>query len=137
MRRVAILLFTAQPLRIFILLVRQPLAVLCVVLTSFTVACSDSGGWWDPLPAGTIVLERSSPNFDVSAVVRAREVPGSYALEIRDAHNREALSSRVIAAPVGYHSHLITLDWSRDGKRVIATIDHDFGDDNRVFELWW
>ena len=38
-------------------------------------------------------------------------------------------------APVGYHAHIASLAWSEDGRIVTATIDHDFGEDNRVFDL--
>ena len=109
--------------------------VLCAVVASVTASCSGPEGWWEPLPAGTVVLEKPSPNLEFSAAVVAKEEPGSYRLEIQNQRSQERLASRIIAAPVGYHAHLITLEWGHDSRRVIATIDYDFGDNNLAFEL--
>ncbi len=105
------------------------------VLAFMTAGCSHSDEPWEPLPAGTLVVESPSPERGLSAVVIAQQTPGGYTLEIRDARNQETLSGKDIAAPVGYHPHLITLKWSPDGAQVVATIDHDFGDNNLLFEL--
>ena len=109
--------------------------ILCVVLAGLKAACSDTQMWWEPLPPGTLVVEGLSPDRELSAVVIAQKKPGSYTLEIRRQVSQERLARRVIAAPAGYHAHLITVEWSPDGEQVTATIDHDFGDNTTVFEL--
>lgn len=109
--------------------------IFLVALASLTGACSDQVMWWEPLPPGTIVMERASTDHKHTAILIAQQEPGSYMFEIRDARTREPLISRMISAPGGYHTHLITLDWNLDGEYVTATIDYDFGDGNRVFRL--
>lgn len=109
--------------------------VLFAAAAILTVACNDPSGWSEPLPPGTLVVESPSPDLSASARVIAQEKPGSYALEIRDGRTQELLARRAMHAAVGYHAHLITLDWSPEGNQVTATIDRDFGDNMTVFEL--
>ena len=45
------------------------------------------------------------------------------------------LEKKTISAPIGYHEHSVSLIWSNDGQTVTATIDHDFGEGNKVFNL--
>ena len=97
------------------------------------VGCS--GPPWEPLLPGSVLAERSSPDKSLLAQVIAAEAQGTYTLGVRDVRNGDVLFKRTIAAPVGYHTHIALLTWSEDSRIVTATIDHDFGEDNRVFDL--
>ena len=63
------------------------------------------------------------------------DTQGTYILEVRDARKDDILTARTIAAPLGYHSHIVSLIWREDSRIVTVTIDHDFGENNRVFDL--
>ena len=97
------------------------------------VGCS--GPPWEPPLPGSVLAERSSPDKRLLAQVIAAEAQGTYTLGVRDVRNGDVLVKRTIAAPVGYHTHIASLTWSEDSRIVTATIDHDFGEDNRVFDL--
>jgi hypothetical protein len=81
------------------------------------------------------MAERSSPDKYLMARVIAAETQGTYILEVRDVRKGNVLAEQTIAAPVGYHAHIASLRWSEDSRIVTAIIDHDFGEDIRVFEL--
>ncbi len=81
------------------------------------------------------MVERSSPDNSLLARVIAAEAIGTYTLEVRDIRKANVLAARTIAAPVGYHAHIVSLAWSEDSRVVTATIDRDFGDHNVVFDL--
>ena len=97
------------------------------------VGCS--GPLWEPPFPGSVIAERLSPDKSLLAQVIATEVQGTYTIEVRDLRKGDFIARRVIMAPVGYHAHIASLAWSEDGQIVTATIDHDFGEDNRVFDL--
>jgi len=97
------------------------------------VGCS--GPLWEPPIPGSVMAERSSPDNSLLARLIAAEAKGTYTLAVRDIRKGNVLAERIIAAPVGYHAHIVSLTWSEDSRIVTATIDHDFGDDNRVFDL--
>ena len=97
------------------------------------VGCS--GPLWEPPISGSVMAERSSPDKSLLARVIAAEAQGTYTLEVRDVRKGDVLAERTITASVGYHAHIVSLTWSEDSRTVTATIDHDFGDDNRVFDL--
>lgn len=81
------------------------------------------------------MAELANTDQGLSARVIATKVQGTYLLEVRRVRDESILAERNISAPVGYHPHMVSLRWSEDGKVVSATIDHDFGEDNRVFDL--
>ena len=87
-----------------------------------------------PLP-GAIIAESSSPCKKFLARVIVADTEGTYTLKVRDALKDDILAAKTIAAPVGYHSHILSLTWSEDSRIVTVTIDHDFGENNRVFDL--
>ena len=97
------------------------------------IGCSEPL-WGPPIP-GSVMAERSSPDKSLLARVIAAEAQGTYTLEVRDVQNGDILAERTITAPVGYHAHIVSLKWSEDSRTVTATIDHDFDDDNRMFDL--
>jgi len=97
------------------------------------VGCS--GPPWEPPLPGSVLAERSSPDKSLLARLIAAEAQGTYTLEVRDVRKGDVLAERTIAAPVGYHAHIASLTWSEDSRIVTATINHDFGEDNRVFDL--
>lgn len=97
------------------------------------VGCS--GSLWDPPLPGSVVAERSSPDKCHFARIIAAEAQGTYIFEVRDVRKGDVLAERTIAAPVGYHAHIALLTWSKDSRIVTAIIDHDFGENNRVFDL--
>jgi hypothetical protein len=90
---------------------------------------------WDPPRPGTVVAESESPNRNVAATVRAATPGGHYVFELRTRQTGQVIATRDIAAPVGYHPHIVTLEWDSEGKRAVAIIDHDFGDNNLRFAL--
>ena len=95
--------------------------------------CSDS--LWEPPIPGSVIAKRLSPDNSLLARVIAAKTKGTYIFEVQDFRTGDVLTERTIAAPIGYHAHIVTLAWGEDGRVVTATIDHDFGDDNRVFDL--
>jgi len=108
-------------------------STLMVAAAMALAGCSDS--IWDPPVPGSILVERSSPDESLLARIIAAEIHGTYTLEVRDTRKGDMRAQRTIAAPVGYHSHIVSVAWSEDGRVVRATIDYDFGDNNRVFDL--
>jgi hypothetical protein len=104
-----------------------------LLLALFLVGCIDLS--WKPPDPGTVMAELSNPGENLSARVIATKVQGTYIFEVRDAKKGNILAQQSISAPVGYHEHSISLTWSHDGRTVSATIDHDFGEDKRVFDL--
>ena len=95
--------------------------------------CSDS--LWEPPIPGSVIAKRLSPDNSLLARVIAAKTKGTYIFEVQAFRTGDVLTERTIAAPIGYHTHIVTLAWREDGRFVTATIDHDFGDDNRVFEI--
>lgn len=89
----------------------------------------------EPPLSGSVITERRSPDKNFVARVIAAEAQGTYLLEMRDVRKGNVLAKQTIAAPVGYHAHIVSLMWSEDSRIVKATIDHDFGEDIRVFDL--
>ena len=81
------------------------------------------------------MAKHMSPDNSLLARVIAAKTKGTYTFQVRDIRTGDVLAERTIAAPIGYHAHIVTLAWGEDGRVVTATIDHDFGDDNRVFDL--
>lgn len=97
------------------------------------VACAVR--FWEAPTAGPVMAERLSPDNSLLARVVATEVKGTYTLAVGNPHEGKVFVKRIISAPVGYHAHIVSLTWRADGRTVTATIDHDFGDDKRMFEL--
>jgi hypothetical protein len=54
---------------------------------------------------------------------------------VQDVRKDDVLDERTIVAPVGYYAHIVSLTWSEDSRIVTATIDHDFGENKREFDL--
>ena len=81
------------------------------------------------------MAELTNPDKSLSARVIATEVQGTYILEVRKIPNENILAEQTVSAPIGYHAHIVSLRWSEDGRVVSATIDHDFGESNKVFDL--
>ena len=106
--------------------------VICVA-TIALVCCS--GDLQEPPLAGTVITERPSPDKNLLARVIATGSEGTYTLKVQDVGKDDVIAERTIAAPVGYHEHIISLTWSEDSRTVKATIDHDFGENNRGFDL--
>jgi hypothetical protein len=90
---------------------------------------------WDPPAPGTVVAESESPDRNMAATVRAATPGGHYLFELRARQTGQVVATREIVAPLGYHPHIVTLEWDSAGKRAVAIIDHDFGDDNLRFAL--
>ena len=97
------------------------------------VGCSSP--LWEPPVSGSVIVERSSPDKKLLARLITAEAPGAYTLEVRDIQKGDVIVRRTIVAPVGYHAHIASLKWSEDSRIVTATIDHDFGENNRMFDL--
>ena len=81
------------------------------------------------------MAELSNPEKSLSARVIATKVQGAYIFEVRSIKKDRVLEKKTISAPIGYHEHSVTLTWSNDGQTIAAAIDHDFGEDNKVFNL--
>lgn len=81
------------------------------------------------------MAELSNPEKGLSARVIATKVQGTYIFEVRSIKKDSVLEKKTISAPIGYHEHRVSLTWSNDGQTVTATIDHDFGEGNKVFNL--
>lgn len=81
------------------------------------------------------MAEGSSPDNKLLAQVVATETKGTYIFKVHNIRKGNVLAQRTITAPIGYHAHIVSLKWSEDGLSVTATIDHDFADDNRVFDI--
>ena len=99
----------------------------------FSAGCTDLS-WESPKP-GTVIAELTNPDKNFIARVIATEVRGTYTFEVRMIQKGIILAEQTISAPVGYHANIVSITWSEDGPIFSATIDHDFGEDNRVFKL--
>jgi hypothetical protein len=97
------------------------------------VGCTDLS--WEPPNPGSVMAELTSPDKSLSARVIATEVQGTYIFEVRKIRSGNILAEQTISAPIGYHAHIVWLTWSEDGRTVSATIDHDFGEGNKMFDL--
>ena len=83
---------------------------------------------WDPPRQGTVLADRPSPDGTYTARVTASDRAGHYIFTLR--HDGEVVVTHEISAPVGYHAQLVKVEWAVDGTSAIATIDHDFGENN-------
>ena len=80
----------------------------------------------DPFSVGTVVSEKPSPDGKTLATVTAAIEPGHYILAFK--RDNQTIASREVSAPIGYHTHVVSVAWVPDGSRAIVTIDYDFGD---------
>jgi hypothetical protein len=101
------------------------------------IALVDCSGllWEPPIPGSVMAESYYSPDKSLSARVIATEGQGTYIFEVRKIRSGNILIEQTISAPIGYHAHIVWLTWSEDGRFVSATIDHDFGEGNKTFEL--
>ena len=90
---------------------------------------------WCPPKPGTVMAELTNPEKSMTARIIATEVQGSYIFEIRKTQKGVVIAEQMISAPVGYHEHIVSITWNDDGQIFSATIDHDFGEDNRIFNI--
>jgi hypothetical protein len=97
------------------------------------VGCSEL--LWEPPIPGSVMAELTNPDKSLSARVIAREGQGTYIFEVRKIRSGNIIIKQTISAPIGYHAHIVWLTWSEDGRTVSATIDHDFGEGNKTFDL--
>lgn len=107
-----------------------PLFFLLVILL---INCTNYS--WKPPGPGSVMAELRSPDNLIYARVIATDVHGTYTFEVRDIKSGQVLAEQNIWAPIGYHPHLVTLVWNQNGRTVSATIDHDFGDGNKTYDL--
>jgi hypothetical protein len=84
--------------------------------------------------SGTIVAKALAPDQVAEAVLIASKERGRYLFEIRKSESGGTLAQIEIPAPLGYHEHVIYLDWP-ESRQVEVTIDHDFGDNNLKFTV--
>lgn len=108
--------------------------ILLILLVLLVTGCWDFFSWDKP-KTGTAVAELLSPDKTLSAKVIATNVEETYRFVIIENKNRTKLAEKSISIPNEYHEPIISLKWSSDGHSVLATIDHDFGENNIVFEL--
>ena len=108
----------------------QAFILLSVPLIS---GCTDLS--WKPPDPGTVIAQLSNLENSLSALVIATKDQGVYIFEVRTIEKQNFIKKKTISAPVGYHEHRIKLKWINDGQTVSATIDHDFGEGNKVFEI--
>jgi len=85
---------------------------------------------WKPALPGAVLSERMSPDSQLIASVVGGDSAGRYTFSLRSTRTGVVIARHQLVAPVGYHAHRVQLEWSRDGSRAIATIDHDFGEKN-------
>jgi hypothetical protein len=90
---------------------------------------------WNPPKPGTVMAVLTNPDKSMTARIIATDVQGSYIFEIRRTHRGTIIAEQTISAPVGYHEHIVSITWNDDGQVFSVTIDHDFGEDNRVFNI--
>ncbi len=81
------------------------------------------------------MTELSNSEKSLSALIIATEAQGIYIFEVRTIEKENVIKKKTISAPIGYHRHSMSLKWSDDGQTVTATIDHDFGEGNKVFKI--
>jgi len=81
---------------------------------------------WDAPRVGTVLAERRSPDGAFVATVTAADSIGHYSFVLRQ--GSQIVARQDVSAPVGYHGHIVSLEWAPDGSRVFTTIDHDLGD---------
>ena len=84
---------------------------------------------------GTLVVSSVAPDSSFAANVVALEEQGHYLFELLSTRDNSVVASDTIVAPVGYHSHHVSLEWSPVADTVTARIDHDFGEGVLKFEL--
>ena len=108
---------------------------LAFVFIAAIALASCSGSLWEPPLPGAVIAKRFSPDKSYLAQIIAAETKGKYTLGVYDVRENDLLAERDISGPVGYHEHIVLLKWSDDSRIVTATIDHDFGENNRVFHL--
>ena len=108
-------------------------AVLILLLFVFLTGCKDLS--WSPPKPGTIMAELTNPDKNMTARVIATELQGSYIFEIRSSNKGTIITEQMISAPVGYHEHIVSIKWNDDSRNFSATIDHDFGEGNKVFNI--
>lgn len=113
------------------ILLKLPTFILLSVL--FFAGCTDFS--WSPPDPGTVMAELSNSEKSLSALIIATKVQGTYNFEVRTFEKQKVLERKSVSAPIGYHEHNISLKWSDDGKTVTATIDHDFGEGNKVYKI--
>ena len=75
-----------------------------------------------------------APDQAAEAVLTASKERGRYLFEIRESKSGGTLAQTEISAPLSHHEHIIYLHWA-ETRRVEATIDYDFGDNNLKFTL--
>jgi len=110
------------------LIIGGAVAVLAVVIAAPIVLNHPDFLGWDPPQEGTVLAERPSPDGAYTARVTAADNAGHYVFTLR--HDGDVVMTREISAPVGYHPQIVRVEWARDGSRAIATIDHDFGEND-------
>lgn len=106
-----------------------------LIFAAATALVSCSGSLWELPAPGSVIAESYSPNKSLLARIIAAEAQGKYTIEVCDVRKGDVIDRRTIVAPVGYHKHIVSLSWGVNGQTVTATIDHDFGEDNRAFDL--
>ncbi len=84
--------------------------------------------WTQP---DAVVAENASPDGTKIATVIMRS--GNYVFGIRSKNSPLLLLETTFVPQLGYHAPLIAVDWDKQGKRVIVTVDHDFGDNNLTY----
>ena len=109
------------------------LSTLIFLVAISLVGCTDLS--WEPPNPGSVIAELTNTDKSLSARVIATEVQGTYIFEVRKIRSGNILAKQTISAPIGYHEHIVRLTWSEDGRTVSATIDHDFGEGNKTFDL--
>ena len=81
-----------------------------------------------------IVARSLSPDKAAEAVLTTGKERGQYLFEIREFESDNTLARRKISAPLSYHEHIISLQWTETHQAEV-TIDYDFGDNNLEFVL--
>ena len=107
--------------------------LLCVFGLLWLIRPFSPSEWGPPAP-GTVVAESFSSDGEWTARVAAGTAIGEYVFDVRD-RTGGVVASRKISAPVGYHTHRVTLEWQPETNTVVAVIDHDFGENNLRFTL--
>ena len=114
---------------------KTPVPSPCCMLLAlmFMLACTTST--WEAPEPGTVMAALTISDRTLTARVVATEIQGAYIFEIREGVKGRVLEERTISVPVGYHPHVVSITWNEGKRTVIATIDHDFGDNNALFIL--
>ena len=106
-----------------------------VIFTITVIFAGCTGQSWSPPKPGTVMAELTNPGKNMTAQVLATKDQGTYIFEIRKIPEGVIAAQQMISAPVGYHKHIVSISWNHDSRIFSATIDHDFGDDKRVFNI--